>query len=261
MPPDNPGGGGQGDENSWLTGLTPEQQQHISSHGYKTAADVVNAHIHAERLIGSDKIAVPKDGVWDEASRAKLGIPSDAASYKINRPQLPEGLPYDEKFEQSALAVAHKIGLTNTQAQELIGFWAASQGNSFANVAASNEANQAATVEALQKEWGKAYDDKVAFASRAVKEFGGQELVDYLNEPGVGNNIHLVRAFAKVGELLREDRMPAGRPSGMALTPEQARVEANQLMATEAYRKREHPEHADMMKRVSKLFEFQYPES
>jgi hypothetical protein len=245
----------------WTAGLPPELQQHVTAKGYKGVADVVTAHMHAEKLVGADKIAVPKDGVWDEAAKIKLGIPTDVKGYKIDRPKLPDGLPYDEKFESTALAVAHEAGLSNAQAQKLVEFWAKSQGDAFAGIGQDTEAARASTVGELQKEGGKAYDDRVAFASRAAREFGGEPLLAFLNESGAGNSPHLIRAFAKIGEMLREDKISGGRPSGMALTPDQARVEANKLMQTDAYRKRDHAEHADVVRRVTQLFESQYPES
>lgn len=243
----------------WTAGLSPEQLQTVQTKGYKSPADVITAYMNAERLVGADKIPVPKDGVWDEVARVKLGIPSDVKGYKVERPQLPEGLPYDEKFEESALAVAHEVGLTPKQAQRLVEFYAKTQGDAFTNLQQQTESDRQATVAELTKEFGKAYDDQVAHAARAARHFGGDALIEYLNGSGAGNNPHLIRAFAKIGQALREDKMPGGGPSSGALTPEQARVEANKLMASEAYRKREHPEHADVVRRVQQLFESAYP--
>lgn len=244
----------------WTASLTPELQQFVATKGYKAPADVIVAYQNAEKLVGADKIAVPKDGLFDEASRVKLGVPSDPKDYKIERPALPEGLPYDEKFEAAALKKAHELGLTPRQVQELIKFQAENQGNAFATAQQMQEAAKAETVQTLQKEWGKAYEERVQWAARAAKQIGGDELIEYLNNSGAGDNPHLIRAFAKIGELMREDKMPAGRPGGMTLTPEQARSEANKLMQSDAYRKKDHLEHADTVRRVTQLFELAHPE-
>ena len=244
----------------WVSSLAPELRQLVEAKGYKSPADVVQAYAHAQRAIGADKIPLPKDGVWDETARAKLGIPPAADGYELRRPELPDGLSYDEAFEKAALPIAHKLGLTPAQVQGLLDFYAGYQGEALQAAAHGRRQEETQAAGLLSQEWGRAYDAKVAQAARAARHFGGQSLIDFLNASGMGNNVELVRAFAKIGALMSEDTLKVGKAHGFALTPTEARREAAKLMASPAYTKRDHPEHAHLLEQVTQLFERAYEE-
>lgn len=260
------GGSGQaqqaaGGSADWVASLPEELKNVVTTKGYKTPADVVQAYANASKLIGVDKIPVPKDGVWDPEARQKLGIPADAKGYKYEKPVLPEGLPWDEKFEATALDAAAKMGLTNQQVQGLIGLFAAQRTAEFNGLASGREAEREQVAETLKSEWGNAFNAKIENASRAARYLGGDELIAALEESGAGNNPQIIKAFAKIGGMLKEDQMRQGTPSGFNLTPEEARTEANKLMASDAYTKTGHPEHAAVVQKVQALFRQAYPES
>lgn len=245
----------------WTSALTPELKQLVETKGYKTPADVVQAYAHAQRAIGAEKIPLPKDGVWDDVARAKLGIPRAPDGYQLTRPQLPDGIAYDETFEKAALPVAHKLGLTPRQVQGLLEFYAGHQSQTFQSAMRGRIDDETASVGQLQQEWGPSYDTKVATAARAARYFGGQGLIDFLNQSGAGNHPELVRAFAKVGSMMTEDTLKIGKAHGFSITPEEARREAQKLMAKDAYMKRDHPEHEATVEQVQQLFERAYGEA
>jgi hypothetical protein len=257
-PPDNttpPAGG------DWIASLSPELKQVVEVKGYKTPADVVQAYAHAQKAIGTDKITVPKDGVWDDMAREKLGIPKDATGYEVKRPDnLPAGLNYDEKFEQAALPIAHKLGLTPSQVAGLMEFYTGYQSEGFKSIQVEAQRSMDDAQALLKKEWGTAFDVNAQRAKIAAKHFGGDALVNFLNASGMGNSPELIRAFAKIGGQMTEDQLRVGQGSGFGVTPEQARREANRLMATEAYRNGSHPEHQEAVEKVSTLFKQAYPE-
>lgn len=245
----------------WVSGLAPELRAVVDAKGYKTPADVVAAYANAERLIGTDKIPLPKDGVWDPTALEKLGVPKEPAGYQIKRPELPAGMTYDEGLEKAALPLLHKAGYTPAQVQAAVDAFSAYQIQQ--NEAAAQERTrvETETTQALRGEWGQKYDGNVALAQRAAKHYGGDAFVKLLNESGLGNNPDFIRTFAKVGETMKEDSLIAGQSSGFKLTPDQARAEANKLMATEAYTKRDHVEHAATVDKVKRLFEAAYPDA
>jgi hypothetical protein len=244
----------------WTASLTPDLKQLVETKGYKSPADVVQAYAHAQRAIGADKIPAPKDGVWDETARAKLGIPRSPDGYELRRPDLPQGVAYYEAFEKAALPIAHKLGLTPQQVQGLLDFYAGHQSQSFQSSLKGRLDDESQSVGLLQQEWGPSYNTKVAQAARAARYFGGQPLIEFLNQSGVGNNPELVRAFAKIGSMMTEDSLKIGRAQGFSITPEEARREAQKLMAKEAYTNRNHPEHAATLEHVQQLFERAYSE-
>lgn len=244
----------------WVAGLPPELKSVVDTKGYKTPADVLTAYVNAERLIGVDKIPVPKDGVWDQTARSKLGIPDTPDKYTFNKPELPDGLPWDANFEKAALTKAHELGLTPNQVQGLMELYAGQRVSEFGGLDTLREQTQAATAEVLKKEWGNSYAVKLDNAARAAKMVGGEALIEALMETGAGNNPEIIRAFAKIGGMLGEDRMKSGMPSGFGMTPEEARGEATKLMSSQAYTQKSHPEHALTVEKVESLFKQAYPE-
>lgn len=241
----------------WRADLPAALRQVVEANDFKTPADLAAAFAGLQRTIGSDKITLPKNGAWDEAAREKLGIPKDAAGYKLKRPEaLPSGMTYDEAFEHAALPVAHRLGLTPSQLQGLFDFYAAHAGDAHEAAARAREKDESDSTAMLQKEWGKAYEAKSAQAMNAARRFGGDVLVNLLTSAGLRHRPEIMRAFASIadttGDWIEGER---------ALTPDEARREARKLMDSEAYQKHDHDEHAASVKKVASYFQIAYPNS
>jgi len=245
---------------SWTDGLTPELKSVVDTKGYKTPADVLTAYVNAEKLIGVDKIPVPKDGVWDQTARQKLGIPETPDKYALEKPTLPEGMQWDADFEKVALAKAHELGLTPSQVKGLMEVYTGTQIGKFGSIEQAITQQREEVSSLLKQEWGNAYPVKIENASRAARMIGGDALIEALETSGAGNNPEIIKAFAKVGAMMGEDKMKAGLPSGFGLTPEEAKVEANKLMASDAYMNRGHAEHSAVVQKVQSLFKQAYPD-
>jgi hypothetical protein len=244
----------------WTSSLPEELKGVVTTKGFKTPADVLQSYVNAEKLIGADKILAPKDGKWDKAALSKLGVPESPDKYQIKRPTLPEGMAYDEAFEKAALTKAHELGLMPQQVQSLLDLYAAQQSTQMGRIAEMQQQQQEATATMLKQEWGNAYQAKLENAGKAMRMIGGDALAEALIETGAGNHPEIVRAFAKIGDMLGEDRIRAGQPSGFNLTPEEARNEANRLMAHDGYLNKAHPEHAAIVQKVQALFRQSFPE-
>lgn len=243
----------------WTRTLSPDLKAMVETKGYKTPADLAQAYAHAEKAIGADKVVVPRDGIWDAAARAKLGVPERADGYRVARPDMPQGLVYDEKFEHAMLPVAHRLGLTPVQVNELVKAVSAHRLGEFQASAHASNAGRAEAEQALRSEFGAGYDAKISIAARAVQHFGGAGLVDHLNASGLGNHPAMIKAFAKIGSMMSEDTLRGGRPGGFGLSPEEAKAESARLMSGEAYKNRNHPEHDLTVRKVADLFERQFP--
>jgi hypothetical protein len=187
-------------------------------------------------------------------------VPALPAGYAITRPDMPEGMAWDEAFEQAALPVAHKLGLTPAQLQGLAEFYARHQSEAGFGALRQRASDENAAREALRAEWGAHFDTKVAQAARAARYFGGEALVSMLDETGLGNHPELVRAFARAGALLGEDALRTdGRQAGF-IPPDEALKKARALMARPAYARSSHPEHGTIVDEVRQLFEQAYAE-
>jgi hypothetical protein len=247
----------------WTSGFTDDLKNFVTAKGARSPTDLAAAFAKADGDAAA-LISPPKDGVWDDAARAKLGIPAKAEEYKLTRPKLPDGMPYDEALEKAALPIAHKLGLTPQQLQGLVDFIADHR------VAEATAAMQTMTArmdeaeQVLRKEWGGGYERQLSLAARAAKRFGGEDLIAALNETGFGNNPHLVRAFAKVASLIAEDTMKSDgtptAPAGDAALAEIARIQGEALRDPKhPWINADHPEHNATLERMRALFTAAHP--
>ncbi|MFN9542802.1 MAG: hypothetical protein ACK59B_06405 [Alphaproteobacteria bacterium] len=182
--------------------------------------------------------------------------PEAPQAYALKRPDLPEGVPWDEGFEKAALPIAQGLGLTPQQLQGLVDFYAGHQAEAFAAAGRARQLEETRASEALRAEWGPDYTVKRSQAARAARYVGGEELVSMLNESGLGKNPQLIRAFERAGALLGEDTLKGNSPGGSAgLAPADAMRKARELMQKPGYLKREHPDHFDLVAEVNAMFE------
>ncbi|MFN9358069.1 MAG: hypothetical protein ACK6A4_14815, partial [Alphaproteobacteria bacterium] len=90
--------------------------------------------------------------------------PEAPQAYALKRPDLPEGVPWDEGFEKAALPIAQGLGLTPQQLQGLVDFYAGHQAEAFAAAGRARQLEETRASEALRAEWGPDYTVKLSQA-------------------------------------------------------------------------------------------------
>jgi hypothetical protein len=60
--------------------------------------------------------------------------------------------------------------------------------------------------------------------------------------------------------MMSEDNLKAGETQSFSLAPDEALRQARKLMTRPGYAKRDHPEHANLVEKVQRLFEQAYNE-
>lgn len=245
---------------SWRDSLPAEIREAPSLGKYQDVASLAKGYVEAQTLIGRKGAIIPKEGDGPEvtaAFRQAMGVPDKAEGYEIKVPDgLPEGVWNDAAAGQFR-TWAHELGLTPAQAQGLAERYAQMGGAAVQQTAEATETE-------LRKEWGVAFPAKVKAANDALRNIGGDELADYLKTSGLGNHPAMVRAWAKIGEGMGEDRpagMGTGRTSGV-MTPSEAKAERMKIMSdkTSAYWNRRDPAHRMTVDRVTDLMRMESPQ-
>ncbi len=131
----------------------------------------------------------------------------------------PEGMELDQAVLNDAVSVFQKHGIPKEAAQELT--------NLYAKNVQDSVQKQVESFNQLKQDWltqaksdkdigGDKFDETVATAKEALSKFGTPELTELLNEFGVGNHPEVIRVFARVGALTKEDNPggSSGAPSG-----------------------------------------------
>ena len=149
----------------------------------------------------------------DEAAKA----PED---YEFS---MPEGVTIDDNTLGDLKALSKDLGLSQEQAQKIADLgvqqsqrWAEQQAE-YAEQARKEWAEQ---VKADKEIGGMSMDETLSTARQALKEYGTPELVNLLNETGLGNHPEMIRAFSRIGKTIGNDRIvPGGRNSNEPLDP------------------------------------------
>ena len=187
----------------------------------------------------------------------QLGRPQSVDDYKIERP---ENLPGDPEAERGFLEKMHEVGLNNKQASELINWM--HDGNQ--NVTAEMQETQDRSLQALKTEWGQAFDQKLGQARNALQAYGDDDLVEMLNNTGLGDSPSMIKAFAKIGEGLTEDAaLNLGGSQASRNTPAEAWSQINEIIGNAAhpYNDANHPAHNAEVDRVARLYQAAYQSS
>jgi len=225
-------------------------------------AGLAKSYVHAQKLVGADKVVLPKPDApreeWD-AFFKRLGRPDEPTGYEL---AAPEGVEYkaDEATDKWFRETAHRLGLSRTQANELFAEYVKFADAELRQAAQATEQQRAEALSTLQREYGTALQEKVAVAQKAVEFFGGDDLKTFLDESGLGDHPALVKAFVKIGEAMSEDTLgPAVHPARFGYTPEAAQRRIAELRADEAWADPMNPRHAEVMKEINDLLQHAYP--
>ena len=238
--------------------LIPENfREEKSLENFNNMEDFVKSYLHAQKLVGADKIPVPNKHAteedWNEVFK-RLGAPSDPNDYKYDL----KDQEMDSQAVQEFNKTAHKLGLLPKQAEGLIKFYNEMNVN---NAASQEEAAAQAqmNVEAeLKKEFGPQYNKRLDQAKRLAVNSLGQDFLEntYLKDGSrLGDNLNVIKAFSDLADKLSEDPIIQGDGTSY-MTAKDIEKEITELTQEgSAYWDKNHINHQKAVDEVLKLRE------
>ena len=186
---------------SWRDTLPEPLRAEKSLQDFKDVGALAQSYVATKALVGQ-KSAIPGPDATPEAQaafRKALGVPETPEGYQISRPEIALQ-SWDAGAEKDFLATAHKLGLPPAQVQAILNWY-----GSYEAAKLQTGQRQAQEVMAtLRKEWGPNYDAHLGRANRAVQQFGGDELISYLAQTGLGRHPAMVKAWVAVANAMVE---------------------------------------------------------
>ena len=264
---------GQAPSEDWKASLPEDIRDNQLIHNANSIESLAKTAIHAQSMIGADKIAVPgrwaNDDDWNNVY-TKLGKPEDAQGYKL---ELKEGTQVDKDMESWYRGLAHKAGLNDRQANTIFQEYMAKEAElKSANAPPSPEDVEIIKGEAeiaLKKEWGKAFDTRMNEAKGVLTEFAPKDFDQLLTKDGVplGNDPVFIKTLANIGNYINsklgEDKM-VGSKQQPQYTPADAEKEIAALRGDPRdggpYWDKKHPDHMRTVQQVQELMEYMHPE-
>ena len=259
---------------SWHSGLSEEYRGNESLSQIPDLNTLAKSYLDAQQYAGGS-IRIPgEDASTDDwtAFNSKLtskvptllNLPSDeseardAMYARLGRPDTKDGYQV-EGADPEFLQWAHDNGLSTAQVKA----W---QENTQGQSTQNQEANDAQMQEAndlLKKEWGHAYDAKLAAAKNAVMAYADAETQQFLLDSGLANNPGMIRLMAGIGATLSEEQS-AGIESGsrFTLSPTEAMDRISEVRRNQEhpYNINNHPQHRAEVEKMERLYTQAYPE-
>ena len=238
--------------------LIPENfREEKALDNFNNMEDFVKSYLHAQKLVGADKIPVPNKHAteedWNEVFK-RLGAPSDPNDYKYDF----KDQEMDQEQVQEFNKTAHRLGLLPKQAEGLIKFYNEMNVN---NAASQEEAAAQAqmNVEAeLKKEFGPQFNKRLDQAKRLAVNSLGQDFLEntYLKDGSrLGDNLNVIKAFSDLADKLSEDPIIQGDGTSY-MTAKDIEKEITELTQEgSAYWDKNHINHQKAVDEVLKLRE------
>ena len=242
------------EQDDWRSSLSEDLQKNPNLEKYSSVESLAKAYINASSMLGRDKLDIPKsDEEWGDFYN-KIGRPESPDGYEFEATEMPAEMPIDDAMMKEFKEMAHTAGLTGQQANELQKWYFGQIGGQFESMVTNAENEMTQSQNELRKEWGNAYDEKLGQAMRAVREFGGQELVDSLEEAGVGNDTNLIKAFSNIGNRIMGDTVLEGSSEGTR-TPSDLKAEIAKIQSNPGFYDAENLERPAMVQKMQGLME------
>jgi hypothetical protein len=236
--------------------LIPESfKTEKSLQNFNDMESFVKSYLHAQKLVGMDKIPVPNkyatDEDWKEVFK-KLGAPETPDQYKYS---FKEG-EVDPTSLKGFNEAAHKLGLLPKQAEGLVKFY-----NELNQNAAQNEQAQASSARTeaemtLKKEFGPEFTKRIDQAKRLAHSTLGQEFLNNTilkDGSRLGDNVALVKAFSQLADKLSEDEIVQGEGQGYQTASDIQREIDTLTDQGSPYWSSGHPNHKRTVEDVYKL--------
>ena len=243
----------------FLDSLPEDLRMEPSLRNFTDPAALAKSYVHAQRMIGADKIPLPGKTATDEDWAnvwAKLGRPQAPSEYELNF----ENPVFAENELESFKKSAFEAGLNNRQVERMAKFL--EETVSGANSSRSEIAEKAVyeAEQELRQEFGQAFEQRMALAYNAAKQLLGD--ADMLDEVQLadgrmlGDHPQVVRMFAKLAEQIGEDKL-LGETSELIMTPQEANMRIAEMTRRDSpYWDKLHPEHDTYVDEVLRLRDY-----
>ena len=215
------------------------------------------SHANLEKLLGHEKVPVPKDANdvegWARFKKA-FGIPESPEGYGLEDFKLPEGVSFDKKqFSE----IAHANNLTPNQTKGLWKTYNEIRAGEYQKAVEAFKSKVGEVANSLRQEWGDAYPAKVELGQMVINKFSDDpDMADFLTT-SFAQDPRGIKFLAKIGSQFAENKIGSFHANRFAQSPQEAQTELEAIR-----RNPNHPylnpkatdkEHAEAVELVNRL--------
>ena len=230
---------------SFIDTLPEDLRGEPSLRNFTDTAGLAKSYVHAQKMIGVDKLPLPGKSATDEEWNnvyERLGRPNAPTEYDF---ESVEGFadPDLATFKQ----IAYDTGLNGKQAERMA--------KAFAEAATQEGQARETQVETvltetkaqLEKEFGKAFDQKMKMAKSAATQLLGSidplDTIELADGRLLGDHPDIIRLFVNLADQMGEDTLE-GETNDLIMTPQEANRNLMEITAKDTpYWDKSHPQH------------------
>lgn len=249
--------GGSG--NDFLNQLPEELRSHPSLSPIKDVGNLAKSYVNAQQLIGADKLAAPKNPSEEQLTKIHqyLGVPETADKYDV----VVDGNIVTEEIASNFKGIAHKLNLTPNQVNGVMEYYKSTVNTSQEEISRQQESLKEETINNLKKEWGQAYEDKLAGVKGLLGKFGDSDIYELQLASGLkfGDDPRVIKYFSQMADFVNQSTSEdtiADATQTRKLTPNEAQAEIDAIMNSPEYTdKKNYVARQRAISRVSELME------
>lgn len=258
-------------QTSWRDSLPEDIKTSTSLSKFETLEGFAKSYVNLERMLGSEKVPVPKEGDeegWQRYYKAG-GLPEKPEDYGFAQPeQVPDGMVYSQELDQRLAGIMHGAGLNKSQAakvREQLMAIVSEGGTAQLEAGQKAEAERKAAIQAgeesLKQEWGTAFEQRGKVAGAAINKFLSPETIAAMDAAGLANNPAIIKDMYNLGVKLAGEKELIGASGEMASPADlDAQIASFREKHGSALFDRSHPDHSQRTKELTALFERRFPE-
>ena len=242
----------------WLQGVEPELATDPSLQAIQDIPTLVKSYVHAQKMVGRDKVVVPDENASDEDWKAfynKVGLPTSLEEYEV---EVPEDIELDPEVMENLKQMAFENNITPKQLQKIIEHEQDIIRVQMEKEAALDEQYKEEGIQQLIEEWGEeGFQKNINRARTVLEEFGDEEFDQYLDETGLADDPMMIKFLASVGSNLTEDNFTADSVAHLGVSKDDAQAEVDKMLgdSNHPYWNANHANHNQAVKRMMKLQE------
>ncbi len=239
---------GESTEQHWYSDLPEDLRDNATLHKYQTPEEAMRGHVNLASKIGKDTLQMPETDEDREAIYTALGRPEASDGYSIERPEMPDGVPYDQESEDFYRDLAFDAGLSDDQFKKFYDGEIKRRLDGFDQVDTASKEYARKLNDGVEKELGSALPKYKSGAQAVMTKYSDDGFVSLLESTEVdgyklGDHPVFFKAMGKIGlDMMGESKLKGGEgldtPADMTTG-----IADYRSKHSEALGDRDHPEH------------------